>query len=414
MPDFITVTALNRYVKSLLESDPVLTDVAIRGEISNYTCHYKTGHCYFSLKDAVCSVKAVMFRGNAQKLAFTPQNGMQVLVRGRISLYERDGAFQIYIDAMFPDGAGEAAMAFEALKTKLWQEGLFDASHKKAIPAMPHTVGLVTSKTGAALQDILNVAGRRWPFVRFLLCPVNVQGADASLEIASAIRTLDEEGRADVIIVGRGGGSAEDLWVFNHEWVARAVYGCHVPVISAVGHEIDFTILDFVADLRAPTPSAAAELAVPDAAALLEKMKILCKNIQEYTSQQYKICYNNLKEAFSYPQLIFEKKWTALYERLSTETSVQIEQAVKQKHELAAQKLGQNAALADTLSPYRILARGYAAVTEKGNMVTKHHLPEQGAPVTIQGSGYLLECTVDAAVQIEEGGTKLYGTGKNI
>ncbi|MDO5601463.1 MAG: exodeoxyribonuclease VII large subunit, partial [Oscillospiraceae bacterium] len=360
-----------------------------------------------TLKDAACSVKAVMFRGNAQRLAFAPQNGMQVLLRGRISLYERDGAFQIYADAMFPDGAGAAAQAFEELKSRLEKEGLFDQVHKKALPAVPKMIGVVTSKTGAALQDILNVAGRRWPFSHFLLCPVNVQGADASLEIASAIRTLDEDGRAEVIIVGRGGGSAEDLWVFNHEWVARAVSACSVPVISAVGHQVDYTILDFVADLRAPTPSAAAELAVPDAAAMQEKMKILCKNIQEYVSQRYKTCYNNLQDVFSHPSLAMREKIEKLREELFCALKAPLLQAVKTAVDAAGRRLGKNAALTDSLSPYKILARGYAIVTLEGQSVTKDRLPREGMNVCVTGDGYRLDCTVDHVSQTKERDVKL-------
>lgn len=395
MADFITVTALNRYVKNLLERDAVLTDVAIRGEISNFTCHLKTGHCYLSLKDSGASVKAVMFRGNAQRLAFQPENGMQVLVRGRVSLFERDGAFQVYIDTMVPDGIGAAAAAFEALKAKLEKEGLFDISHKKAIPAFPKTVGVVTSKTGAALQDILKVVGRRWPFAKILLAPVNVQGANASLEIAAGIRSLDEDGRADVMIVGRGGGSAEDLWVFNHEWVARAAYSCKTPLISAVGHEIDFTILDFVADLRAPTPSAGAEVAVPDALALLDKMKIICKNIQNNVYQRYKSCYNELNKAMADPAFQMQEKYLQLFDKLHHQLAGQIMLAAERKLILSQDKLCRNTALADSLSPYRILSKGYAVVTdEKQQYIKSGNLPQKGDTISVKGRQYTLTCLV--------------------
>ena len=269
MAEVISVSALNQYVKTLLDANDILFDLALRGEIANFVQNARSGHCYFSLRDAVASVKAVMFRSDARRLGFRPEEGMKVVVRCRATLYERDGAFQVYVNEMFPDGIGAAQLAFEQLKAKLEQEGLFAAEHKKSLPAYPKCIGIVTSKTGAALQDIRNVIGRRWPAAKLLLCPVSVQGFEAAQQVADAIGRLDRSGKVDEIIVARGGGSREDLWVFNAEVIARAAYRCKVPLISAIGHEIDFTILDFVADRRAPTPSAAAELAVPDRAELL-------------------------------------------------------------------------------------------------------------------------------------------------
>ena len=250
MAEMITVSGLNRYVRSLLDSDRFLSGIAIKGEIANFVHHYKSGHFYFSLRDDAASVKAVMFRQDARRLAFTPQEGMRVIVRCRVSLYETTGAFQIYVQDMFPDGIGAAQMAFEQLKARLEQEGLFRPEAKQPIPACPRCIGVVTSETGAALQDIRNVLSRRWPLVKLLLAPVNVQGDQAAAQIARGIQVLDHSGKADVIIVARGGGSREDLWVFNDEGIARAAYSCKTPLISAVGHEIDFTILDFVADRR--------------------------------------------------------------------------------------------------------------------------------------------------------------------
>ena len=274
MANVISVTALNRYVKSILESDAVLTDIALRGEVSNFTNHYKTGHFYFTLKDEKCAVKAVMFRSYAQQLSFVPENGMRVIVRCRVSLFERDGAFQVYVEDLFPDGLGAMQMAFEQLKARLEREGLFAPEHKKPLPRHPRRIGLVTSRTGAAIQDILNVTRRRCPGMEFVLCPVNVQGAEAAPGIVRAIQVLGARDDIDVIIVARGGGSREDLWVFNDEAIARAAYACRVPLVSAIGHEIDFCILDFVADLRAPTPSAAAELATPD---MWGELAFLCR-----------------------------------------------------------------------------------------------------------------------------------------
>lgn len=283
MAEVISVSALNRYVKMRLDADDVLFNLALRGEIANFVQNARSGHCYFTLRDDACSVKAVMFRSDAARLAFRPQEGMRVVVRCRATLYERDGAFQLYVNAMFPDGMGAAQLALEQLKEKLAKEGLFDPEHKKPLPAFPQCIGVVTSKTGAALQDIRNVIGRRWPAAKLLLCPVTVQGFEAAQQVADAIRRLDQRRDVDEIIVARGGGSREDLWVFNAEVIARAAFRCKKPLISAIGHEIDYTILDFVADQRAPTPSAAAELAVPDRA----EQKEFCWN---YNKIFAKIC----------------------------------------------------------------------------------------------------------------------------
>ena len=242
MADYINVTSLNRLAKQVLAQCDPLNDLIVCGEISGFTRHYKSGHLYFTLKDENAAIKTVMFRSQAQLLNFEPQNGMLVLVYGRATIYERDGAFQIYVNEMFPDGIGAAQLAFEQLKAKLEQEGLFAVEHKKPLPTYPKCIGVVTSKTGAALQDIRNVIGRRWPAAKLLLCPVNVQGFEAAQQVADAIGKLDKSGRVDEIIVARGGGSREDLWVFNAEVIARAAYRCKVPLISAIGHEIDFTI----------------------------------------------------------------------------------------------------------------------------------------------------------------------------
>ncbi|MBQ3004952.1 MAG: exodeoxyribonuclease VII large subunit, partial [Clostridia bacterium] len=263
-PITITVSQLNAYLKSIIEYDDNLRDFYLKGEISNFTNHYRTGHLYMTLKDGESQVKAVMFRSAAQKLKFRPENSMQIIARGRISVYERDGQYQFYIEEMQPDGVGALALAFEQLKKKLENEGLFSKEYKKPIPEFPERIGVVTSPTGAAIQDILNVLGRRYPKAEVIFAPVQVQGDSASGQIAKAIFEFNQKKCADVLIVGRGGGSIEDLWAFNEEVVARAVFASKIPIISAVGHETDFTICDFVADLRAPTPSAAAELATPD------------------------------------------------------------------------------------------------------------------------------------------------------
>ncbi|MBQ7953456.1 MAG: exodeoxyribonuclease VII large subunit, partial [Clostridia bacterium] len=258
----ITVTQLNKYIKNLLETDINLSQISVKGEISNFKLH-SSGHCYMTIKDETAQIRAVMFKTYTSSLKFTPENGMKITATGKISVYERDGQYQMYIFSMQPDGLGDLHVEFEKLKAKLTAEGIFDASHKKPIPKTPKTIGVVTSPTGAAIRDIINVVTRRYPLAEIIVCPVLVQGENSAKQIANAIEYMNRENMADVLIVGRGGGSIEDLWSFNEEVVAYAIYNSKIPIISAVGHETDFTIADFAADLRAPTPSAAAELAVP-------------------------------------------------------------------------------------------------------------------------------------------------------
>lgn len=261
----LSVSQLNRYIKMNFDADENLANIFISGEISNFTNHYRTGHLYFTLKDDSAAVRAVMFNSSAKRLKFMPEDGMKVIARGRVSVYEASGQYQLYVDDMQPDGVGALNLAYEQLKEKLQKEGLFSEFHKKPLPPYPEKVGVITSPTGAAVRDIINVLGRRFPYAEIVFCPVLVQGEGAHLQLTDAVNMFNSERAADVIIIGRGGGSIEDLWEFNDEGLARAVYNSEIPVISAVGHETDFTICDFVADMRAPTPSAAAELAVPDA-----------------------------------------------------------------------------------------------------------------------------------------------------
>lgn len=260
----LSVSQLNRYIKMNFDADENLANIFISGEISNFTNHYRTGHLYFTLKDDSAAVRAVMFNSSAKRLKFMPEDGMKVIARGRVSVYEASGQYQLYVDDMQPDGVGALNLAYEQLKEKLQKEGLFSDLHKKPLPPYPEKVGVITSPTGAAVRDIINVLGRRFPYAEIVFCPVLVQGEGAHLQLTDAVNMFNSERAADVIIIGRGGGSIEDLWEFNDEGLARAVYNSDIPVISAVGHETDFTICDFVADMRAPTPSAAAELAVPD------------------------------------------------------------------------------------------------------------------------------------------------------
>ena len=358
MANVISVTALNRYVKSILESDAVLTDIALRGEVSNFTNHYKTGHFYFTLKDEKCAVKAVMFRSYAQQLSFVPENGMRVIVRCRVSLFERDGAFQVYVEDLFPDGLGAMQMAFEQLKARLEREGLFAPEHKKPLPRHPRRVGLVTSKTGAAIQDILNVTRRRCPAMEFVLCPVNVQGAEAAPGIVRAIQALGARSDIDVIIVARGGGSREDLWVFNDEAIARAAYACRVPLVSAIGHEIDFCILDFVADLRAPTPSAAAERVAPD---LWCEFSALCRlhaNIQKSMQNKLALCYNKMQAAAGSNALRRASRSPQREREQLCAVAAKLCEKMHGRMQTARQAFSHDATLAHTLNPYAVLVRG--------------------------------------------------------
>lgn len=402
MANIIKVSALNAYVKSLLDNDPMLTDIAIEGEIANFVHHYKSGHFYFSLRDNRASVKAVMFSRDAKRLAFTPQEGMHVLVRCRVSLFERDGAFQIYVEDMFPDGIGSAQMAFEQLKHRLQNEGLFLTEHKKALPQYPHCIGLVTSRTGAALQDILNVAGRRWPATKFLLAPVNVQGQDAAEQITNAICMLDKSCRCDVIIVARGGGSREDLWVFNSENIARAAYACKTPLVSAIGHEIDFTILDFVADVRAPTPSAAAELVVPDRQELQHKIYNLQQNIHNIMQRRWMLCYNEYTETVSEQNFrkmrqSFDKKCD-----LVVQCRQQLQQIIERLYQNKYASLTHCAAMAHSLSPYQVLARGYALLQDQNDRPIYVDDLKQKQQFYVQGRQQRVRCTVLETIPLED------------
>ena len=409
MAEVITVSALNQYVKTLLDANDILFDLALRGEIANFVQNARSGHCYFSLRDASASVKAVMFRSDARRLGFRPEEGMKVVVRCRATLYERDGAFQIYVNEMFPDGIGEAQLAFEQLKAKLEQEGLFAAEHKKPLPTYPKCIGVVTSKTGAALQDIRNVIGRRWPAAKLLLCPVNVQGFEAAQQVADAIGTLDKSGRVDEIIVARGGGSREDLWVFNAEVIARAAYRCKVPLISAIGHEIDFTILDWscVIKTRTATPSAAAELAVPDRAELLRALSQLEQGCQSAMQSRLDAASGRLMMAEQ--QLSYDMTRRKL-------TGGQAELAAVQKElEAAAQsciqkrqaQLRHAAALADSLSPYRVLGRGYAMVYDSKGRLCSADVLATGDKLTLRGAAHTAECTVTSVEELNESTQKL-------
>ena len=407
MAEVISVSALNQYVKNLLDVNDVLFDLALRGEIANFVQNARSGHCYFSLRDETASVKAVMFRSDARRLGFRPEEGMKVVVRCRATLYERDGAFQVYVNDMFPDGIGSAQLAFEQLKAKLEKEGLFAPEHKKPLSPFPKCIGLVTSKTGAALQDIRNVIGRRWPAVRLLLCPVNVQGFEAADEIAAAITWLDKSGLVDEIIVARGGGSREDLWVFNAEVIARAAYRCKTPLISAIGHEIDFTILDFVADQRAPTPSAAAELAVPDRAEQGRKLCTLEENIHNCIQFKLSLCYNRLEQTEQ--QLSRAGLQAAVDERGTRldEVSERLQNAIKGKMQAEELHLKHAAALAASLNPYGVLARGYAMVQDSRGKICLPDTLRPGQTCLLRGAEHRVTCKVETVEELDESTQKL-------
>ncbi len=369
-PSVLTVTQLNTYVKSVIDGDINLKAVFVEGEISNFTNHYRTGHYYMSIKDSECSVKAVMFRFSNQHLKFIPENGMKVLIRGRVSVFERDGVYQFYIDDMQPSGAGALAVAFEQLKSKLAAKGYFDPDRKKDIPEIPQRVGVVTSDTGAAVHDIINIITRRFPLTELIIEPVQVQGPSAAEQIAHAIEKFNKLNAADVLIVGRGGGSAEDLWAFNEEKVAIAIVKSEIPVISAVGHETDFTISHFVAVLRAPTPSAAAELAVPD----WQEHSLLVKALYNQCRDTLLTYIENEKNTVDF----ISEKLEYLNPRAVIESNIQTVDILSQKildgikniysrKQLEFSKL---AAEIDAMSPMKVLGRGYAAVYKDGKIIS--------------------------------------------
>ena len=393
MADFIKVTDLNRLAKQVLAQCDPLNDVIVCGEISGFVRHYKSGHIYFTLKDENAGVKAVMFRSQARLLPFEPQNGMQVLVYGRATIYERDGSFQLYADYMRPFGAGAAQMAFDALRKKLEAEGLFAPERKRPLPAVPKCIGVVTSKTGAAWQDVQNVIARRWPGVQLLLAPVNVQGVEAERSIVAGIRALDNDPRPELILVTRGGGSKEDLWIFNSERIARAAAACRKPLVSAVGHEIDTTILDYVADLRAPTPSASAELCVPDRREMQRKIFILQQNIQNNIQNRCRVCYNKV-ESLSTGQAM-QRTRQAVQRRAQSLAAVSdaVQAQSRRRITTAQAQLQSAAALAASLNPYGVLARGYTVASVGGTVTPVEHLAP-GQTVTLRGDKAEADCTV--------------------
>lgn len=399
----ISVSELNEYIKLVLEHDELLMNICVKGEISNFTNHYKTGHMYFSLKDAGGAVKAVMFRGNAIRLKFMPENGMKVLVSGRVGVFPRDGQYQIYVDSMEPDGIGALALAFEQLKQKLEKEGLFADWRKKPLPQMPMRIGVITSPTGAAIRDILNILGRRFPLAEVDLYPALVQGENAAADLVRGLAHFNRAKNVDVIILGRGGGSIEDLWAFNEEPLVRAVAASEIPVISAVGHETDFTLCDFAADKRAPTPSAAAEIAVPNAEDILYTVQTADMRLRRAMNQKISVARERLDRLASSrvlknPQNVIDDKRMMLLRE---------EQMLHEKMQAVLQRkgasLGEKAAKLDALNPLAVLARGYAAVFDEENKVIKNTDGVKiGDDITLAMADGKLSATVKTMIKKEE------------
>lgn len=361
----LSVSQLNRYIKMNFDADENLANIFISGEISNFTNHYRTGHLYFTLKDDSAAVRAVMFNSSAKRLKFMPEDGMKVIARGRVSVYEASGQYQLYVDDMQPDGVGALNLAYEQLKEKLQKEGLFSELHKKPLPPYPEKVGVITSPTGAAVRDIINVLGRRFPYAEIVFCPVLVQGEGAHLQLTDAVNLFNSERAADIIIIGRGGGSIEDLWEFNDEGLARAVYNSDIPVISAVGHETDFTICDFVADMRAPTPSAAAELAVPDANELQYALSALKNRMflnvsSGIADRRSRLEYLTSKGALKSPDEMLSNR----SQRLDTAFSKMLSSYENRIGGKKVEFISAATALSK-LDPMSVLMRGFAFVSDK-------------------------------------------------
>ena len=398
----LSITQINEYIRTKLDADPLLEGVAVRGEISNCKL-YPSGHLYFTLKDEASALKCVMFKGNAMRLRFRPENGMKVIAMGKITVYPRDGAYQLYCTAMAVDGVGDLHAAFEQLKKKLSAKGLFDPVHKKPIPKYPGTIGIVTSSAGAAVHDMLRILRKRYPLTQVRLLPVRVQGAEAPGEIAAAIRYANRHGLADLLIVGRGGGSMEDLWAFNDEQVAYAIFESQIPVISAVGHEPDVTISDYVADLRAATPSNAAELAVPDQNALRQNLDSVSAAMVSALSRQLKAERQKLdvlshSPALQSPVSYLEQKGRGL-ELLKNRLVAAQQNALAQKKQ---RYIGSVAKL-DAMSPLKVLTRGYSmAQTEDGHVIRSTTQVELGERITVSlSNGKLFATVMDKKENVE-------------
>lgn len=396
----LSVSQLNRYIKMNFDADENLANIFISGEISNFTNHYRTGHLYFTLKDDSSAVRAVMFNSSAKRLKFMPEDGMKVIARGRVSVYEVSGQYQLYVDDMQPDGVGALNLAYEQLKEKLQKEGLFSELHKKPLPPYPEKVGVITSPTGAAVRDIINVLGRRFSYAEIVFCPVLVQGDGAHLQLTDAVNLFNSERAADVIIIGRGGGSIEDLWEFNDEGLARAVYNSEIPVISAVGHETDFTICDFVADMRAPTPSAAAELAVPDANELQYALSALKNRMflnvsSGIADRRSRLEYLTSKGVLKSPDEMLSNR----SQRLDTAFSKMLSSYENRIGGKKVEFISAATALSK-LDPMSVLMRGFAFVSDKnGKNVYSSQALEKGDKINVRFHDGSAVCEVKEITQ---------------
>ena len=389
-----TVSEINQFVKQLVEGEPALSSVLIRGEVSNYKV-YPSGHHYFTLKDGQSALRCVLFAGSARYLRFRPENGMRVIAAGRISVYPRDGAYQLYCTRLVSDGVGDLHVAFEQLKQKLYAEGLFAPEHKKPLPAYPGRIAVITSPAGAAVHDMIRILRRRYPLSKVLLLPVRVQGAEAPPEIASAIRYANKWRLADVLIVGRGGGSIEDLWAFNEEIVARAIYASQIPVISAVGHEPDVTISDLVADRRASTPSNAAEIAVPDQAELRRKLQTLSGRMVQ--SQQHKIDTFDRRLHELQRKRVLTDPMAFLQDRSMQLdlTQEKLVSAMERVIDQSTRRFTHAAASLDAMSPLRVLSRGYCVAQKADKTVLRSAAQaEPGEKISLRLSEGSLQCQV--------------------
>lgn len=382
-PLILTVTQLNSYARSIIEQDSNLNNVFVVGEISNYVDHYRSGHLYMSIKDSQSIISAVMFAGNASRLKFKPENGMSVIIRGRVSIYERDGKYQLYIDDMQPDGIGALSLAYEQLKEKLSKEGLFDNEHKLPIPEFPHKIGVISSPTGAAVQDVLNVLNRRYPLAEIIFAGVQVQGDSAAQSICKAIKQMNNTD-ADVIIIARGGGSVEDLWPFNNESLAYEIYNSHIPIISGVGHETDFTICDFVADLRAPTPSVAAELAVPD----IKEQKFYVSSLYNTLNKCVDNYLNNLgydlDKLINSPVLQKPEKIVDNCLDYINSLNDKLNESFKDNLTDCSSEFAILCSKLDALSPLKVIGRGYSITKKDGVVINCFDSLKLGDKVSIQ------------------------------
>jgi len=396
----LSVSELNNHIKDLMDSDLLLMGLAVKGEISNYKL-YPSGHHYFTLKDAESSIRCVMFKGNASKLRFTPENGMGATAVGRVTVFPRDGAYQLYCTDLLPEGMGDLHIAFEQLKDKLSKEGLFDDIHKKPLPKYPKTIAVITSSAGAAVRDIIRVLGKRWPMSKVVILPVRVQGVEAPPEIVGAIRYANKYNVGDLIIAGRGGGSIEDLWAFNDERVARAIFESEIPVISAVGHEPDVTISDYVADLRAATPSNAAELAVPDEDELRDAISSMDGRINQ--AMRKKLSEKRMRLADLGSRRVMQNP-TAYIDQKRLELD-SVENALRSRFERLISTKKHNyirfAASLDALSPLKVLGRGYSITTDlSGSAISSAENVSVGGKLNVSLSSGALKCTVDEVILV--------------